>query len=132
MSTDAAFQARSVKQGSDFEWLVALHLQFKGWNVTEMQATRHGTTIDIVAYDPGDVEHWIECKGADGASKRRPGLRDGTTVKVAIGVAYYLQSCGHHQPYVIATSHLPVPGGLPDTMINRCVADGAIYDVWGI
>lgn len=130
MTDTNGFQALANKQGGDFERLVAATLNFRGWSVDSTQTLVHGASIDIVAADPSGVVHLVECKGANGSSKRPPGLKDGTTVKVAIGVAYYLQSCGIDDPYVVATSHMPTPGSLPDMMLSKCVADGAIVDVW--
>jgi hypothetical protein len=132
MSDTNGFQALATKQGGDFERLVQATLSFRGWTVIDTQHVVHGASIDIVASDPDGRVYLIECKGANGSSKRPPGLKDGTTVKVAIGVAYYLQSCGIVDPYVIATSHMPTPGSLPDMMLSRCLNDGAIADVWEI
>lgn len=126
------FQSLATKQGGDYERLVAAALSFRGWIVIDTQVVVHGASIDIVASDPSGVTHLVECKGANGSSKRPPGLKDGTTVKVAIGVAYYLQSCGIDDPYVVATSHMPVPGSLPDMMLSKCVDDGAIVAVWEV
>lgn len=126
------FQSLATKQGGDYERLVAATLSFRGWTLLDAQMLMHGASIDIVAADPDGLLHLIECKGANGSSKRPPGLKDGTTVKVAIGVAYYLQSCGIDDPYVVATSHLPTPGSLPDLMLSKCVDDGAIHTVWEI
>ena len=135
------FQQLATSQGADYETLVRHYLEFRRWTISPPDVEgakgnsrwiRHGSSIDIVARDPAGVEHWIECKGANGGSKRKPGLEDGTTVKVAIGVGYYLRSLGHDEPYIVCTSHLPNPGSLPARMLAQAIADGAITDVWQV
>jgi len=127
--TEESFQTIANQQGSDFEKYAALWLRFNGWTVVDVQTRRHGVTIDIEAIDPNGVLHMIECKGADGTSKRSPGLADGTTVKVCIGVAYHLQAEGLEYPYTVITSHLPNDGTLAHRMIERAKELGAITQV---
>jgi len=132
MTTDHSFQVTANQQGSDFEKYTALWLRFNGWAVHGAHTKRHGSTVDIEAFDPDGVLHLIECKGSDGTSKRLPGLSDGTTVKVCIGVAYYLASMGVEHPYTVFTSHVPNPGTLPEKMLDRALIDGVIDSVKAI
>lgn len=131
--TGTDFQAASTKQGHDFEDVVAQLLTFSGWTVTDRKY-RHPDSrveIDIVAIDPDGDLWWIECKGADGSSKRPPGLSDGTTMKVAVGVAAHL-STYDTPPYAIFTSHMPKEGSLPAHMLDRALAAGWIARVMTI
>ena len=124
------FQARSSSQGREFEQIVERHLSFiEGWTVTDRQVNVEGFVVDLVAVDPFGIEHWIECKGADGASKRKPGLLDGTTAKVTVGVAWYLSRVPDARPYVVWTSHLPAPDTNAWRIIHAAKADGIIFDV---
>lgn len=124
------FQSRSVTQGRTFESIVEQHLSFiEGWTVLDRHMKVAGLEVDIVAVDPLGITHWIECKGADGASKRQPGLLDGTTAKVCVAVAWYLSRQPDSEPYVVWTSHLPVIDTNAWRMIQAAKSDGIIRDV---
>jgi hypothetical protein len=124
------FQARSSQQGRAFEQIVEQHLSFiEGWTVIGRQVNIDGFVVDLVALDPLGIEHWIECKGADGQSQRKPGLSDGTTAKVTVGVAWYLSRVPDARPYVVWTSHLPTPDTNAWRIIHAAKADGIIRDV---
>ena len=132
MSTheEVSFQARSSSQGATFEEMVARQLEFvDGWTVKDRHFSVDGFEVDIVADDPWGVEHWIECKGADGKSQRKPGLLDGTTAKVTVGVAWFLSTRDDRHPYIVWTSHLPKPGTNAHTIITEGVRHGIIHDV---
>ena len=119
-----------MQQGRAFEQIVEQHLGFiEGWTIVGRQVPVDGFTVDFLAVDPLGIEHWIECKGADGSSQRPPGLLDGTTAKVLVGVAWYLSRVPGARPYVVWTSHLPTPGTNAWRIIQAAKSDGLIRDV---
>jgi hypothetical protein len=120
------FQARSSGQGRYFEDIIEGMLKFSGWTIDGVRVVVAPgfPSVDIVATDPEGAQWWIECKGADGHSQRQPGCRDGTTVKVAVGVAAALFTLPNRLPYRLITSHLPKEGSVGAQMLDIASEQG--------
>jgi Holliday junction resolvase-like predicted endonuclease len=109
------FNSANAADGRRFEQSVAYHLQSRGWTVTAglchngVKELRHGIEIDIVAIDPDDVLHTIECKGSASDGNRAGGRRT-DTIKKAIADAWYLKASGSTDPHILFASHLPTSG----------------------
>lgn len=131
MSKEQGFQSMASKQGREFEDAVALVLKCKGWTIDGLRQKIGGEEVDIVATDDSGQQWWIECKGSWQAKGGVNGLRRGDTVKKACGVAWHLSMLPdeHRRPYMIVTSHRPIPGTGAARMLDDAVANGLFHRV---
>jgi len=128
VSDEPDFQAWATIQGKSVEQAAQTVLRIEGWHIIQTHAVIVGQEVDIVAADPGGVIWWIECKGS--WRGKRPGLRRPDTLKKAIAVAWYLAvAAPDPAPYMVFTSHLPVPGSSGDAMLQAALVRGIIERV---
>lgn len=122
------FQRSSVEQGRYYEGHVRAVLTMRGWVMLSDRPMKVlGGEVDIVAFDPDGVLHWIECKGS---YKDRPGLLRDDTAKKAIAVAWMLKRKNPDRPrYIIVSSDLPKVGSLSSMYINEALEAGIIDGV---
>lgn len=125
MSDD--FQSQASKQGREYEQAVQFLLLAEGWTINATRAVVAGAEIDIVATDPDGQQWWIECKGSHRG--KTPGAKRGDTTKKAVGVAAYLSTLPHRQPYMLITSHLPKEDSVAGRMLRTAQERGWFTDI---
>lgn len=123
----ADFQARASQQGRAFEDAVVTLLRIQGWTIVERRAIVASVEIDIIADDPLGRRWWIECKGS--WEGKTPGSKRGDTVKKAVGVAAYLSCQPDRCPYMLITSHMPVPGTVGSILLETAQREGWFEEV---
>jgi hypothetical protein len=125
--TDVNFQSAGVKQGARFAEDCLLVLEHNGGleTVSPLRIPELGIEIDCHAYND-TTSVYIEFKGS--VQGRQPGLiRTDTTKKAIVNGALLL---GYVDiPYIIFTSHLPLPGSSSDHMLRRGLKLGYVTDV---
>ena len=119
------FQRRSSMIGHAFGKMCDITLEGQGW---ELRGREHiaiaGIEVDQVADNQHGISFFFEYKGSTEGS--RPGLRRTDSTKKALCNAFLLQGLGIG-PYVIITSHMPLPGSDSAVMLEQ--AGKAVFDV---
>ncbi|MGH9052538.1 MAG: nuclease-related domain-containing protein [bacterium] len=124
------FQRAASEQGRGFEQAVETTLRIAGCAIVARRRLdpSSGEEIDLVIRTPGGREIWVESKGSWRGV--RPGLRRSDTAKKAVATAWHLhQSHAAMPPYVLITSHKPVPSSYPAHLIDDAVASGLFDEV---
>lgn len=125
------FQRLAVEQGHKFEEAVETVFQIANCTIIERKRkdTVSGEEIDHVIRTPGGNELWVESKGS--WRGKRPGLIRSDTAKKAVATAWNLQTAHNFDipPYLLVTSHLPIPGNYSDRLLRNAVDNGLFKEV---
>jgi Holliday junction resolvase-like predicted endonuclease len=121
------FQARSTRDGREFEQIVARCLQAEGWFIKDRRVKVGALEVDLIGVDPEGQEWWIECKGSWEGS--RPGLRREDTTKKAIANAWFLAREVDALPFMLVSSHEPAEGSLSARMLRTAINDGLVSEI---
>lgn len=124
------FQAESKKTGDEYELVVESCLKTRGAEILKRNyhVPNTGCEVDFVVNDNGRVEY-IEAKGGQKGSKKRPGAKRTDNVKKAIANAALIKAEYPGIYYVVYFSAKPKPGSYSDEMINTALKNGIVDEV---
>jgi hypothetical protein len=123
------FQSESKKSGDDFEYLVLMDLQKRGFTNIEENVYLEGTGCEVDFFAKGDTCEYVECKGGRDGDGKRPGAKRTDNVKKAIANGALIKQIYSYAKYVVYFSDTPVKKSYSDEMIRLALKYKIIDEV---
>jgi hypothetical protein len=123
------FQSESKKSGDDFESLVLLDLQKRGFTDIEENVYLDGTGCEVDFFAKGSPCEYVECKGGRDGDGKRPGAKRTDNVKKAIANGALIKKIYSYAKYVVYFSDTPVDKSYSDEMIKLALKYKIIDEV---
>lgn len=120
------FQRRAGMIGDAFERMCNVTLEGQGWQLLGREhIASAGIEVDQIAHNQHGIAFYFEYKGS--TEGNRPGLRRTDSTKKALCNAFLLRELGLG-PFVIITSHLPLPESDAAAML-KLAGRNTVFDV---
>jgi hypothetical protein len=123
------FQSESKKSGDEFESLVLIDLQKRGFTDIEENVYLQETGCEVDFFAKGSFCEYVECKGGRDGDGKRPGAKRTDNVKKAIANGALIKQVYPYVKYVVYFSDTPVSKSYSDEMINLALKYKIIDEV---
>jgi hypothetical protein len=121
------FQAESKKSGDHFEDMVFEDLQRSGHADIQKHIVLKDLGVEVdFAYETTNATVYVEAKGGETGSKKRPGAKRTDNVKKAIANGALIKSAYPDIQYVVYFSDLPKHGSSSHKMMKNAVKAGFV------